>query len=531
MNAVIYCRKSTEDKNRQVQSIVDQERECMKIVEDRGLKLIAKPFKESKTAKLPEVRYEFYKMLELVKSGKADTIVVWDASRLARNAMDGGQIIHLIDNYNLKIIAPYTEYNSSNSFMLFIEFGMATDFSKKLSHNVKRGLHSKAEKGYYPGPAPLGYRNLTSEIRGNSTIVPRESEFGLCRKWWELMLTGKYTVESSLKEITLSGLRWRSKPVTRSAAYRFFRNPFYYGKFRYAGEVLQGSHTPMVSFEEFNRIQTMINRRETPAKDVFMEFGGFIKCGECGATITAEPHTKTYKNGTSEDFNYYRCTKKLGKCSQRYIRDIEINKQINEYLGTLELHPAYIDWVRGVLKRRNQEEFEYERKQKDDQTRRLKGMLDRKEKLYSMKLDGLITPEQYQAKKSEILKEEDEIKQLLSRDRTIYWEKVIDETLDFAGKVTELFNHGDKVTRRLVLQIIGSNLVLKDKKLIINTKGAFLFLKQNEKQMFDAIAKLEPVQKTDTQLYYLHPDSDIFISEAAGTRTQNPQLKRLLLYH
>src|SRR3990167_7017741 len=119
---VIYKRKSLEDKTRQILSLEDQLNACNELIESNNLNLIAPPFSESKSAKKAGVRVEFYKMVELLKKGQAKVIICWEASRLARNPVDGGQIIDLVDNYGVKIITPYTQFDSTNSFMLWIEF-------------------------------------------------------------------------------------------------------------------------------------------------------------------------------------------------------------------------------------------------------------------------------------------------------------------------------------------------------------------------------------------------------------------------
>src|SRR3990172_3334681 len=237
MKVVIYCRKSQEDEKRQVQSIPDQLVECKKIIKNRELTLVAPPFKESKSAKIYGARVVFYKMLDFIKLENVDAIVCWEASRLARNGKDGGEIIDLIDKNNLKIITPFTEYNSGNNVTLWIEFCMSTDFSKKLSFNVKRGLMSKVERKEYPGPARLGYFN--HHVYSGSKIIKRdilqdENKWDLCRKWSEMQLTGKFSVEQTLKLITDMGLRnSNGNKISKSAAYRFFGDPFFMGLFRF----------------------------------------------------------------------------------------------------------------------------------------------------------------------------------------------------------------------------------------------------------------------------------------------------------
>ncbi len=529
-----YRRKSTESKERQVASLDDQLKAVKETATKYDLRVIA-DFSESKSAKKPGVRTEFYRMLDLIRSGKADSIVCWDASRLSRNAKDGGELIYLIDNHSLKIYTPYTVYDSSNSFLLFIEFGMATDFSKKLSHNVRRGLESRVVRGLYPGPAPIGYLN-TRDTNGRSVgIEPDTERFTLVRKWWDLILSGQYSVESSLRQIGEMGLKDKnSKVISRTAAYRLFRSEFYVGNFKFRGEIHKGIHEPMISKEEFDRVQQMLDGKRKIQTTTSLPLMGFIRCS-CGATITGEKHVKHYKNGTSQTFYYYRCTKKHGECiEKKYISPTELENQAIEYIKRLELHPLYIEWVKGVLKRQGREEFEADRKLKELQAKRLLEISHRKEVVWGMKVDGLIDQAEYDLRKRALLREELNLKTSISSKRLDYWDKVTDQALDFAGSMLSLFKQDDPQLKRLVLQTLGSNLMLKNGKLLIEAKSAFIFFKNNQNKVFSENGWLEPgpdgrkepIQGDNQMQYRL----EVPLGEATGTRTQNPQLKRLVLY-
>ncbi|MBI2085948.1 recombinase family protein [Candidatus Daviesbacteria bacterium] len=490
--AVTYSRKSEEDKKKQVLSLDDQISECNRLIEDDELTLVAPHFKEEKSAKVAGKRVEFYKMLDLLKKGKARVVVCWAANRLARNLKDGAEIIDLVQNKGLRIVTPYTMYDSSNWFMLLIEFGMSTDFSLKLSKDVKRGLMSKVAKGLRPGTAPLGYLNV-GEIKGEKSIVDDPERYDLCKKWWEMMLTGKYTVEESLAEITEMGLRdKKGGKISKTAAFRFFHNVFYTGHFYYSGAVHKGIHNAMITYEEYEKVQRIITgkyggRYEDYDKREPLPLARAIKCAECGGTVTGDRKLKQYKNGTSHEFCYYRCKKNKGiKCTQHYLPAEQLEDQVKAYINNLELHPRFIDWVKGALRRRNQEEFEFERKRKEMLTKRLQELDKRKEVVYAMKIDGLYSEAEIKPKIAEILKEENEIKDQISSDRISYWGQVIDDTMSFATKIQELFNSKDPYVKRMVLQILGSDLRLKDKKLFIEAKSAFIFLRNKQNELFES---------------------------------------------
>jgi len=260
----IYCRKSSEDKDRQILSLDDQERICRELAADKGLVVVG-IYKESKSAKRPDKRPEFKAMLARIANGEADNILCWKADRLCRNAKEGGTLIDHVDYNGMLIVTPTMDYDRNNSTFLFIEFGMATKFSKDLSDNVKRGMNSKIQMGWMPGEAPLGYLNDKYKPKGSKDIMPDPDRFELCRKWWDLMLIGDETVASSLEKITALGLRSKrrqGRPVSLTEAFRFFRNIFYTGLFDYHSERYEGRHKPMITLDQYRVVQDIIDGRK-----------------------------------------------------------------------------------------------------------------------------------------------------------------------------------------------------------------------------------------------------------------------------
>ena len=492
----IYCRKSSEDKDRQILSLNDQENICTELAQDKGFVILG-VYKESKSAKRPDKRPEFKSMIKRLANGEASHVVCWKADRLCRNAKEGGTLIDKVDYDGMQIITPTMDYDRNNSTFLFIEFGMATKFSKDLSDNVKRGMNTKLQMGWQPSKAPMGYLNDKINPKGQKEISPDPERFDLCRKWWEIMLTGTETVESSLEKITGLGLRSTrtGKAISKTEAFRFFRRVFYTGLFDYKGERYEGKHLPMVSIAEFNRVQEIIDGRKKVIqnKNDFY-FMRILKCGECGSAITCETHTKRYKNGTFQTFTYARCTKKTKNCSQPFLNANELETQVRAFIEGLEISPDLVTWIKDNIKRRNEKEFEFEKAQKGKLTKRLDGMLTEKKNLYGMKIEGLISEEDYQKEKARLLVEEKQINKGITTDGIASWTQTMEEALYFASKLTLLFDAAkqDPEAQRMILRILGSNLELKDKIVRIDGKKAFVFFKQIEKLQKGETDRLEP---------------------------------------
>jgi site-specific DNA recombinase len=178
----IYCRKSSEAEDRQVLSIESQTRE----LEQKAAKLnlpVAEILTESRSAKEPG-HPAFSQMMRRLYRGEAAGIICWKLDRLAHNPVDGGSIIWAIKQNGIRVMMPAQSYTreDDNIMLMYIEFGMAQKYVDDLSRNVKRGLKTKAEKGWYPNTPPSGYLSNKVRLIGEVNVVKDPERFPLVRK-------------------------------------------------------------------------------------------------------------------------------------------------------------------------------------------------------------------------------------------------------------------------------------------------------------------------------------------------------------
>ena len=278
----IYCRKSSEAEDRQVLSIESQTRELEQLAEKLNLPIV-EILNESMSAKAPG-RPVFNEMMQRLYRGEAAGIICWKLDRLARNSVDGGAIIWAIKQHGIKVMTPAQSYarEDDNIILMYIEFGMAQKYVDDLSKNVKRGLKTKIENGWYSGVAPAGYLNHTDKLTGQNTLIKDPERFPLIRQMWDLMLTGHYSPTQILDIAnTKWGFRTRltrrmgGKPLARSGIYQTFTKPFYFGRFEYpagSGNWYQGKHEPMITEAEYDRVQTLLGRKGNPRPQRHFDF-------------------------------------------------------------------------------------------------------------------------------------------------------------------------------------------------------------------------------------------------------------------
>jgi site-specific DNA recombinase len=137
----LYARKSTEDEEKQILSIDSQINEMKAIAIREGLE-IADTYKEAHSAKASGQRPEFKRLLEDLRRGKFNGILVWHPDRLSRNAGDLGSVVDLMDEKHLVEIRTYGQKftnNPSDKFLLMILCSQAKLENDNKSVNVKRG--------------------------------------------------------------------------------------------------------------------------------------------------------------------------------------------------------------------------------------------------------------------------------------------------------------------------------------------------------------------------------------------------------
>src|SRR5829696_3710333 len=143
MKYFVYCRKSMEDEDRQVLSLPSQRAELERAFgSNADIQVIGIILEESRSARIPG-RPVFDEMIRRIKKGEAEGIIAWHPDRLARNSVDGGQIIYMLDTGVLKDLRfpTYTFENTpQGKFMLSIMFTNSKYYSDNLSQNVSRGI-------------------------------------------------------------------------------------------------------------------------------------------------------------------------------------------------------------------------------------------------------------------------------------------------------------------------------------------------------------------------------------------------------
>ena len=460
---VIYARVSSKEQEQEGFSIPSQ----LKLLKDYALShdmVIVREFVDVETAKKAG-RENFGEMVKFLNENKnLKTILVEKTDRLYRNFKD----YVTIDELDLEIhLVKEGEVLSQNSrshqkFIHGIKVLLAKNYIDNLAEETSKGLKEKAEQGFFPSRAPLGYINV--ECNGKKIIQIDPEMAPKIKKLFEWYATGEFSLLQIAQKAFDDGLVYKISggKVHKSIIAHILHNPIYYGDFNWRGEIYHGNHEPIITRELFNHVQNIFEEREgrrTRTHKYTWSFQGLISCGHCGCAMVAERKKGKYI--------YYHCTGYKGRCNEPYVREEEIAKQFGDALSQIQIDADILVWLKEALHASFKDEKQYHKETLDSLERNYKRLQDRLDAIYVDKLDGKINEESYLKFSQQWRQEQETIRQKIAwhekSDRNYIDSGV--QLLELAAKARTLYDSQPLAERKKLLKYVLSNSTWKDGKL------------------------------------------------------------------
>ena len=470
----LYARKSTDVEDKQVQSIGDQLAVLRALASEEGL-TIAAEFVEKQSAKMPD-RPVFNEMLNRIKNGEADGILCWKLDRLARNPVDAASVQWLLQQGIIKHIRTNDRsyYPSDNVLMIGFEFGIANQYIRDLSENTSRGLHQKAKRGEYPGLAPIGYINDSR----SKTIIVDERMAVVVRQAFELYAEngsrfediGRFLFDNGI--MTKARKRWiGGRPFPKDKVKYFLTNIFYIGMFRYAGEIYEGKHAPIIEKRLFDKVQEVLKLRGRiqKAKKEPTALCRFLQCGACGCSITCEVINKHQKNGNKHRYVYYRCTKKRGACFEPYIREEKLITKLSNLLLDFAMPKEWAEEMLLMAEKDAKEKQRVASASVQGLRTKIAGLTTGIDRLTDLYVGQDIERETYLERKYGLMSERKSAGEQIARleRNTAAWLQPLKNWIIEAKTLCKTSNSGTLDSKKIALRkISGSNLFFKNSEIV-----------------------------------------------------------------
>ena len=420
--AVIYLRVSTEEQVENF-SLDTQEEICRREAEKRGYTIIDVFREEGRSAKNISGRPILISLLEYCRKNKQkiEAVFVYRIDRISRITADYLAIRKKIAEQGVTLISS-TEPTGDSPTEKLVETmlaGFAQLDNDIRSERSKNGLRARYLSGkLVTGQCPLGYSVVSSYA------VKDIKNWDNMKKAWDLMATGT----KSLREITKIMNYWGLRENHRGRIYilrptrinTLFRNKFYMGYLssKTYKELIRGQHVPMITEEQFYRVQAILNGRNSClplAKrnhtNPDFPLRRLIKCSVCGQGLTGG-----WSQGRHQKYGYYRCSSngchstsiKLETMEQALI---SLLKQITPTKENLNLFTAY-------MFKNFHNRFSRLQKMKQSADVEIERLKDIRKLLVEKNIAGVYSDEVFKEQNS-IIEEKMTISQIAKEDATI----------------------------------------------------------------------------------------------------------------
>jgi DNA invertase Pin-like site-specific DNA recombinase len=428
----------------------------------------------------------FNQALKILRTGKAQGIILHKLDRGARNLRDWAAIGELSDQgVEIHFVNESLDLQSRGGRLSAdIQAVVAADFIRNLREETRKGFYGRLKQGLYPLRAPIGY---VDQGKGKAkTIDPVMGP--LVRKAFELYGTAHYSLETLGWELYQLGFRNRTGGlVTRNGLSTMLNNPFYIGiiQIQKTNETFIGIHEPIISKLLFDRVQGVLTGKiNTRSKRHNYEFRRMLTCS-CTYSLIGERQKGTV---------YYRCHDKL--CPQIAIREDVVGMEAAQFIQKFRFNEDEVAYFKAkILKMKK----DWETRQEDD-TRNLNMKLgqikDRLNRLTDAYLDAALDKEMFEARKKSLLIDQKATEANLAnlvRDGRAAPTK-LDKFLELAGNAGLSHAIALPEERRDMIKIFTSNRFVNGKK--VDFKPSLSFQEIVNRPNFDYCDQRQDIPRT-----------------------------------
>jgi site-specific DNA recombinase len=275
LRCAIYTRKSTEDGLEQDFNSLDAQREaCAAYIlsqASEGWEAVSELYDDGGWSGGTMNRPAITQLLDDVKAGKVDVIVVYKVDRLTRSLADFAKIVEILDENEASFVSVTQSFNTTTSMgrlTLNVLLSFAQFEREVTGERIRDKIAASKKKGMWMGGGvPFGYDVVDRQL------VINQSEAEIVRWMFERYAEIK-SVPQLAEEMAAKGIKtrmrvWKTGKVVGGITFKtgtlthLLHNPVYVGKVKHKENIYEGAHQPIISREMYDLVQSnfQTNRR------------------------------------------------------------------------------------------------------------------------------------------------------------------------------------------------------------------------------------------------------------------------------
>ena len=425
--AGIYIRVSTEDQAREGFSLPEQEKRLRAMCEYKNYE-IYKVYKDAGiSAKTGNKRPAFEELKEDIKNKKCNTIVVLKLDRLTRSVYDWENIMKFLEENNAYLDCANDDINTTNANGRMVARLLTTVSQNEIertSERTKIGLAGAIKVGNIPNKAPFGYKHVNKKL----VIDPLTKDEVI--RIFNLYFEGNsYQTIANIynSEKVFGKTNWCDSTILRILKNEIYKGDYVHGKKTNHPTYYENVVEPLVSKELWEECQVQKRKNSRNYKrDKEYLFLQKLRCPKCGRILGGNATRK--KNG--KVYYYYQCN-----VCKITIKETKIEDAVKILLADiLEYDNVVNEFFLPVLKSKIE-------KPKEELSKELKKLNNKKERIKKAYIDSLFTEEEFK-EETKIIENQIELinSKLLENEQAEQLNFTVDDILlkrdmDFINKV------------------------------------------------------------------------------------------------
>jgi site-specific DNA recombinase len=407
MKGIIYCRVSSKEQIEGT-SLEVQETACRDYARVHSMSVERVFVEQGESAKFAD-RTQLLELIEFcrLRKGDVNVLIVWKLDRFARNVTDHYSIKATLSKYGVRVVSVTEPIDSKPEGKLLetILAGFAQFDNDIRAVRTVQGMRRRLQEGLFPWGPPYGYKSVGAGLEKKTRPdVPDTVVFPVLQTIWREFATGIYTQADVRRLMDSWGLKTaKGRPFSPQTVYQIFTNPYYAGVLKdpWNGQEYPGQHTPMVTPEEFARVQEIIKKRNRSLTHLKVrpEFPlrGFIRCEACRRPLTASS-----PRGNGGRYFYYHCRDRTCRRYGKSAATDDIHTEFASNLDRIALNESAVNQLEAhllaALRRRTDQQSHIEARKK----KRRVDLENEVDELIRMRAQKLITDEEFLRRKSAI---------------------------------------------------------------------------------------------------------------------------------
>lgn len=354
----IYTRKSTAEKAEKEFTSLDAQREAaenyIRSQQHEGWTALPDRYDDGGFTGANTERPALQSLLNDIKAGKINCVIVYKVDRLSRSLLDFSQLLEFFEEHGVTFVSVTQQFNTNTSMgrlTLNILLSFAQFEREIISERTKDKMGAARRRGQWlGGKPPFGYGKENKKL----IIAPVEAD--IVRRIYKLYIETRSTLRV-VQILNDEGLRTRQwtresgaifggKKYGVSQVQNLLNNVLYIGKVKFDGQIYDGQQPAIIDEETYKEAQNIIaanrvERRPFKNMECFGLLSQLLKCKHCGATLF---HTYSSKGAGAKKYRYYVCSsaqkRSYSSCPNRSIPAHIIEEAVVEKLR--DILPVHI---------------------------------------------------------------------------------------------------------------------------------------------------------------------------------------------